>query len=385
MLKSMETTETGICVHTSGGNFSANEDAQSLHISFTVSPSPCTNVGDHKLPNAYSFTRSFRTEPNGFFQYANWNYSNWHRYEGYLRTYILSNPLIVMDDHSNTVNNKALAKLYEKIRNSDVSLNTTIGEGRETLQMMDAVVRSAGTFIANFKRAKRQAKKSVIDGLRNPLQTVGGLELLWSVGLAPLISDVENIRNHVANKQDPFVEIKVDSRAAMVHEKTQTRGTGGSVVLEQRELEQRIEYGLLYRISDLHAFENWRLGLTVRPTLLWELTTLSFVFDYFVNIGQYLELYEASVLNNGITFHSGYATTSSRDRWWIESEKPWTYEYGMGGTGNKWSHRGVITSKSRTVLTSFPRPNRPTVKLPSAASSLLNCAALLSQLLQRKS
>lgn len=385
MLKTNDRTEYGIVVVKPWVGSAYNEIAKSYSRNFVVNPSPCANFGNHRSPNAYDFVVTDRWEPNGsYYDWDNWGPGYLSSMIGYLGGSFGPTPAIAMDDNSTSIQNRALAKLYEQIRNSEVSLNTTIGEGRETVGMLMAVAHSAQEFIDHFRRAKKKVKREVLSALRNPLQTVGGLELLWSVGLSPLISDVENIRNHVANKQDLHVDIRAQSRAAKTHEKSEVTHPAGATQTEERELSQRIEYSLTYRIDDLHAFENWRLGLTVRPTLLWELTTLSFVVDYFVNIGQYLELLEASVLNNGISFVEGYVTTTSKDRWWIQSKKSWWMNPNDRSIGHDWSCRGSTSRKTRAKLTGFPAPLRPTVKLPSAASQLLNCAALLSQLIARR-
>lgn len=385
MLKTNNVNEYGIVVVKPWTGSAYNEIALCYSREFVVKPSPCANNGDHRIANPYTFTVTERWEPNGTaYNWDNWGSGYLMSRTGYLGGSFGPTPSIVMDDNSTSIQNRALAKLYDQIRDSEVSLNTTIGEGRETLDMFMAVARGAQQFVTNFRQAKKKLKREVLSAIRNPLQTVGGLELLWSVGLSPLINDVENLRNHVANKKELHIDIPAQSRASKTHEKSNVTYPSGATQVEERELSQRIEYSLVFRVDDLHTFENWRLGLTVRPTLLWELTTLSFVVDYFINIGQYLELLEASILNNGFSFVSGYVTTTSKDSWWIRSEKPLWKNPNARSDGHSWSCRGGVRTKTRSRLTSFPAPMRPTVKLPSAASQLLNCAALLSQLITRR-
>lgn len=385
MLKTNTRVKPGVCEVRPWVGSAYYELATGETRELIVFPNPCVNPSDHKKPAAYSFTVNQRKEPYGTaFDWDNWGSGYLMSKSGCLSGYFGSNPIIVMDDNSTSIQNKALEKLYDKVRNSEISLNTTIGEGRETLDMVMAVAKSAHRFSTDFKRAKARASRKMIDALKNPLQTVGGFELLWSVGLSPLINDVENLRNHVANKQELNVPIHVDSRSGKTQTKKQVYTSGGATVTEERTLSQRIEYGLDFMITDLHTFENWRLGLTVRPTLVWELTTLSFVVDYFITIGQYLSLLEASLLNNGISFVGGYVTTSSKDSWVINSVKPWWKNPNARSYGHSWTASGSVSKKDRQVLTSFPTPLRPTVKLPHADSQLLNCAALLSQLLSRR-
>lgn len=364
---------------------------------FTVTPNPCTNNGNHKLPNAYSYTKKETWLPHGFMTSVAYPYGG-SSSQGYLTDFYGYGYDVEqgLTDNTNSVNNKALAKLYEAIRESEISVNTTIGEGRETLQMMKPIALGAVRLIRDLKRLRKKelalrralqrSGKNVSDafvGLGvSPLQTVGGFWLAWSVGLKPLLMDVENLRNHVATLRAQDLDFNVDSRAAMRADVDKVVQIFERKVHVTGNTLDQVEYGLTLAVTDLHAFENWRLGLTVRPTLLWELTTLSFVVDYFVNIGQYLELLEASMLNNGITFRSGYKTSLRRTSALYEVS---SYQV----TGNKsfnsasyWT-KHVEATKTRTVLTSFPAPARPTVKIPTAATALLNCAALLAQLIKK--
>jgi len=365
---------------------------------FAVTPNPCNNKGDHKTPTAYSYTKRESFCPHG--RTANYTSSgSGSSSEGYLTSFY--GPGIIFEtalpDNTNSVNNKGLAKLYNAIRDSEVSLNTTIGEGRETLQMIEPIAAGAFKLIRDLTRLRRKeiavrralarAGNSVSDGITglaiSPLQTVGGLWLAWSVGLKPLLNDVENLRNHVAEVRKQDLDFQVDARSAMRVDFTKGEylASGMKTTADAHVLDQ-VEYGLTYAITDLHAFENWRLGLTVRPTLAWELATLSFVVDYFVNIGQYLELLEASIMNNGIAFRRGYKTTLRRTDAVYFAKSKTLFGGGAYTETNLWT-RQIRSNKTRTKLTSFPSPSRPTVKIPTAAEALLNVAALLAQLIKK--
>jgi len=288
---------------------------------------------------------------------------------------------------------KALSKFYEKIRSSEISLNTSVGEARESLQMMASIARSASRAVSELRklaidavvnpaRGKRLLKKLTKNSLRDPHLTVGGLWLGWSVGLKPLINDCENIRNHALKGLGNGAEFRVKARAS--HERESRAAlSGGS---EKYVVDERVEFGALIRISDTHMFENWRAGLTARPTLAWELTTLSFVVDYFIGIGQWLELYEASLRNNGFELvgGSGYCTTVKKERRTQEVSRS-NIPTGTARTMDaQYAMSEDKTVKDRSLLQYLPMPGAPIVKIPRAAEPLLNCAALLSGLIGRK-
>jgi len=347
---------------------------------FSCTPNPCINRSDRKRPAAYSFSSTKTIWPHGRI-YSEQNYNGdvlGVEQVGHFGTSFgtfLGAPVIA--SKLPECKSRALNKMYEKVRSSEVSLNTSIGEGRETLTMLRDIAVTA-------RKVRKRLKKLSRDVAIDPLQTVGGLYLGWSVGLSPLLNDCENIRNHMANEDNDQIRIRpVNGRASAFQTSFSPDG------FRTREMSERIQVGIRWRLANLHLFENWRLGLTVRPTLFWELTTLSFVYDYFLSVGQYLELLEASILNNGIEFIDGYETET------VRTADEWKEDFSDNSTPLQWSGPPVLRQRTihsvsveqrkvRRLFDSFPTPPLPVVKIPRASGPLLNVAALLSQILSRR-
>lgn len=344
---------------------------------FVCTPSPCNNFGDHKRPNSYSFVKDRRTGFRGKQKYQ------YNHHTGVVKDVIYEGEFGddpgrfgLARDNSNTCYNKCLGEVYDSIKNSEVSLNTSLGEGRESLEMMVSIMKSARKPLKSLRTLVRSLKK-------NPLQTFGGNYLGYSVGLKPLIEDVHNLIEHFSNGQqkDALVFRAVaNARSSVNVSVVQTK----SYVNDTYTRSDRCQISLDYEVSDLPKFDAWRLGLTARPTLIWELTRLSFVVDYFVNIGQYLENWEAAVANNGFAFHSGYRTDTTLENWASKwDQNTGTLLPGAGTTFISGDNEGFRERKTkvRTALGGFPVPAYPSIKIPKASGPLLNIAALLSQLL----
>lgn len=298
---------------------------------------------------------------------------------------------------------KCLQKLWEEVRKSEVNLGTTVGEGRESLGMLRNIASHAVRIKKQLilqamhneklkhygiqKRKKKFPSGSQIRAAASEMPTtVAGLWLGWSVGLAPLISDCENIRNHSWTSHP--LEFNVKSRASHTIDSHKQSRAGYKTLYETCQTEERVQMGAKFRIVDPAAWEVWRTGVTLRPTLAWELTTLSFVCDYFVQIGGYLACIEAALASNGFEFINGYESTSRRIiqkltatysdvapiNYTTRSEMAWGFGF----------MEREITSFDRKLLTSAPLPKRPVVKLPTASTALLNCAALLQLLFLSK-
>lgn len=372
---------------TSGGNI------------FVVSPSPCHNgTGNRSKPNAYEFSKIFFSSPIGVKKRLNEPIYRDQVWSGSLSPLFGERPLpkSVYALSTTTADNKALAKLYDRIRDSEISLATTIGEGRETLDLVRAVQFRAQSFLdsptlsGNKRKVKNWIKRRGLRAFRNKIRTVGQLELFWNLSLRPLLMDVEALRNHLVLKSTDTLHLKVSARASDSRAVVSTWDDTSGIIPHNWTIRTEnvidsvwVEYGVTYRITDLHTFENWRAGLTVRPSLLWELTSLSFVVDYFYNVGQYLQILEGSILNNGIAVESGFKTVSTRRDATISENYQYTgYDY---KDVHNWTSSFSETHKKRVLLTSWPLPgNVITTKLPRASTPLLNIAGLLSQLIAER-
>lgn len=378
----------------------------SLRNDFSVNPNPCVNPSDFKMPGEYSFSKTVVKNPVGTLGgYYYWGNPGDRKrvensYEGTFSSTIWDGFKNEGVDGFGTpslysleklaARNRAVNKLLDKIKDSEVNLSTTIGEGRETLQLIAGIARSVRRPLKALRSAVHRSKKGsrTEKNVRDTLVTVGGLQLAWSVGLAPLLSDCENLRNHVQAAESVDLMYVAKSRGASHLEWTTHPSEWETFT---NEISNWYQFGVTYKVGDMHAFENWRAGLTLRPTLAWELTTLSFVVDYFLQIGNFLAALEASYLNNGITFLHGYETASE---WklchYSQSRNDDPFDYGAS-SGLTDPHLGVVrgrgyrqwVTKSRSRLSSLPVQALPTIKLPTASTQLLNCAALLSTLLRK--
>lgn len=376
-----------------------------LTTNFTVVPSPCSNMGDHKSPTPYSYEKEEVMAPTGTLTFRYWG-------NGALQGSDLSGvealpgtAAYYLADASDPYN-KALAKLVEQIKDSDLNVSTSVGEGRETLEMLEGIAKNS----LKLKRRLSSAIKSGKPGQRlrdilkdgaatlNDLKAIGGGWLYFSLGVKPLLADIEALKAHVLSDKAEEVSFHVKARASSTAEVSSVDTWGSyppptydSKVYLFCEDSKRVELGVDVSINNLHSFENWRAGIGLRPTLAWELLTLSFLVDYFIKIGEYLELMEAALYNNGISFKSGYVTETRKLSSLYTCEVTQVqglakYPYPEGKTilftGRCDGGRRLLRKK-RSLLTSFPTPRSPRLTIPKASTQLLNCAALLSQALSR--
>lgn len=404
-VKTGETTSTGIY--------------QRTQFRKELSASPVVR-GNKKDPCPHSFSLKRECAPHGtYVRYVGATFPEPHtqrtEVSGYFSvspyydrcSYPISVPGYINDEASlnsamTNARQKCLQKLWEEVRASEVNLGTTVGEGRESLVMLRNIAAHALKVKRNLilaamrnevlkshgvRKKKKFPSSSQIRAAAGELPTtVAGLWLGWSVGLAPLISDCENIRNHSWTSHP--LEFDVKARASDTRNFSGRTQDGIKSVYELCTLSERVQMGATFRIVDPEAWEVWRTGVQLRPTLGWELTTLSFVFDYFVQIGGYLQSLEAAVLNNGFEYVKGYETTSRRvdqhNTTRIDDSRSIDYTTKTEMSWGSAEMSRTIVSMDRVVRTTAPLPYRPVVKIPTASTALLNCAALLQLLFLSK-
>lgn len=265
--------------------------------------------------------------------------------------------------------NKALTKLYDQIRSSDVNLAVTIGEMPETFKMIKAVVDGA---VSAKKSLKRLIKDNGIAGASRKLSS-GWLG--YAYGIRPLVGDLQAMLNHVTSTPS-FLDVTTKARASGSRTSTDRQDGVTTTVTDSR----RCQIGVTWAPNDYKMSELTRITSIFPPTLLWELTTLSFVVDWFVDVGSYLANLEAS-FGVGLTFKHGYVTHSrlvelQQSCAWSVSPTVETHRY-LRPTLAIWQCSATEKALKRSLLSGFPRPMLPSLNVSLGSEQLLSLAALL--------
>jgi len=296
---------------------------------------------------------------------------------------------------------EALSKLYERIKAVRSQMNGLqfLGELREALHMIrhpaDALLKGLRNYHDALKSRTRGITKYVPVAKRKRIinDVIAGTWLEYSYGWKPLLNDVKDIAETVGRQalKEPPRERVSSSRSSTPAKQMSTQitnvGQNGRIPI-QILTEKSSVYGVrwtvglsssvvapvdsLTRIAELSGFtlENFV------PTI-WELISLSFVAEYFSNIGDIIEASFASTA--GITWISKTVRTKT-DYFrqalpgnWISLGPP---EYFRGTTG---AHLGKVfaskTSIVRSVPSSLPIPNL-ILHLPGTENKYANLGAL---------
>lgn len=338
----------------------------------------CSSVvpGDKHTPNAWQYLIHEQTGPEGVWESTGVQYFMndapvWYKYigQGSKWSQWYGRMPYPGAELERDLYNRALTKLYDQIRSSDVNLAVTIGEMPETFKMIKAVVDGA---VSAKKSLKRLIKDNGIAGASRKLSS-GWLG--YAYGVRPLVSDVQAMLNHVTSTPS-FLDVTTKARASGVRSSTDREDGVTTSITDSR----RCQIGVTWAPSDYKMSELTRITSIFPPTLLWELTTLSFVVDWFVDVGSYLANLEAS-FGVGLTFKHGYVTHSrlvelQQSCSWSVSPTVETHRW-LSPNLAIWQCSATEKALTRSLLTSFPRPMLPSLKVSLGSEQLLSLAALL--------
>lgn len=270
-----------------------------------------------------------------------------------------------------SLRNRALDKLNDKVRGG-LDLAVDIAEAGKTLKMLrlsEQVVDLTSTFVRRFGVIKVASKAW----------------LAYQYGVKPLLNSIyglaeENIRV-VINETERFRVRATDSSWRPNGIWLMNANTMSSNLFPFSGGTQKCSYtiGMDLR-TDQHDISRFS---SLNPvSLAWELLPLSFVADWFLNVGGYLRNLETYLINNN-KFRSGYETflaVGDHSINWYRSGGPLP-EWGISGYTN--TYQGTVKSMfiQRKILNSYPAPTLPSFKAVLGSSRLLSAASLLGVML----
>lgn len=199
-----------------------------------------------------------------------------------------------------------------RARDMRVNLPVMLAEGRKTVRMLTDTATTLYRSYRAFRRG-RFRKTAEILGIDKPSGTLANHWLAYQHGWGPLLSDAKGLVVMAAQLLEaPRAKlIRVSGKAVAERHLSYTAATSTSPL--GRSVNQTLVgkviteayAGLTLELQFRESAVAAQLGMGVADPLLvvWELTPFSFVFDWFVDVGSYLENISAL---QGWTVKAGY-------------------------------------------------------------------------------
>lgn len=277
---------------------------------------------------------------------------------------------------------KLVGRLQDLIQGSSFDSTVFLGEGKQTLDLITDTAKRIYLAIRELKRGNvLNAAHHLVDGTgrkvrrhRNlpgvaALTSASYLELMY--GVVPLLQDCHDAAEALAHQlEEP---LRTTYRVSVKHEvKGVNRFTGRpSEFTSSSKWTKLSRRSLIARISE-HPSGMAQLGLLNPENVLWELMGWSFVIDWFIPIGSYLQV-------------RGYA--SHLVGTFITTDKTVCEDFAPDFSG-PYIPSGVVATKntsvrfSRTISSSLDVPMPSFKPLGKALSwrHCINAVALVTQL-----
>lgn len=319
------------------------------------------------------------------------------------------------------VRNTTLAKVNGKIMDKKavtVDWATFIGESRDTRRMMASRLQQVASTAAHLSRghylkawktlfgnrfiervlteeqmeAARKSRKA-LHSLRREKNAAAKLWLEWSYGWGPLLGTVYDAASDLRTAKAKPLRIKVSAGTEHKNAYTVKQSASFPILYEaSRKLDWdavRTDYvkhniSLTYEVKDTIVSDLNGAGVINPAFVAWELTPWSFVVDWFVNIGDYLQ---SQTIGSGLRFICGSETTVRRVLVEAKSAKA-----KVGSTQvHTWQLEGEVTINSRFERHDINRvklSSHPPITLgfqlnPLSVRRAISAAALISQSLSK--
>jgi hypothetical protein len=205
--------------------------------------------------------------------------------------------------------------------------------------------------------------------------------LQMQYGWKPLLNDIHGSMEAIARMNLADASIRQVAASAMTEEWDvndvplwqNPQKVGGWIRVQTRS---HCKFGLRFTVEDhLSAFLA-QTGFTNPCNLAWEIIPFSFVADWFLPIGPWLETLKAY---SGLAFLDGYETLFTKQK--VESSVRFSGPIGSPAPGQDLLAGGQYSRDvvlfNRTKLASFPVAQFPSFKSPLSVTHALNAIALV--------
>jgi hypothetical protein len=283
--------------------------------------------------------------------------------------------------------NKTLQRALLKVQDSKFNLGIFLAESQKTADLISRTAISIARSVQAFRRVNPRLWQQVKrwengNCLKQNWRKIPRKWLELQYGWNPLLSDVYgavSFLNKMRSSPGAILHVEANCRDEQMVYQTVTGGPGNesSCRLKYR-VKQQCQIGLYYSLNSSALADISSLGLINPALIVWELVPYSFVVDWFMPIGSWLQSLTAAT---GYSFKGGYRSMLSKMR--CEGVDSLNLRNDFAPNGVTTQGGGPICNGdgafdfARACYTSSPVPG-VYVKNPLSVTHMLNGLALLS-------
>jgi len=267
-------------------------------------------------------------------------------------------------------NEKAIHKLYSQLRG-----HTLEDGGHETLidifesPELKRLYKQLWDLIKSFKNSKSFCRAIL---RAHPSVLAAELYLMWKFGIEPIITSINEILATLRNAKVPETTIEARSHGKLVEDiYSEYNGVPDAMELLQSQ-DYIVTYKYHLQMLSLTELIKSQFGFDTPGASYYASMRLTFVLDWFINIGRTIREYEYYRTQKSWKVINGYKSVLSYNRKMGDvSYHISESEYGTGHAFYK------TVSYQRELLSDFPRPPLPHFDVRLKPGKLISLAALL--------
>jgi hypothetical protein len=206
--------------------------------------------------------------------------------------YAMCAPIDWNNPHVASAYNKAYSKFLSKIKGDQAELGASMGEFRKTADMVSDRTSQLYKFFRALRRGRFREANALIrvpSGFKPKARSFGGIVLEYSFGWAPVVSDIHTSMKVLVSGIPPsFAKAKVASViAGYNYDSGGVWPLHGSKTVDSGYITVNIGAGV--HLTNPNLWLANQLGIINPVSVAWELTRLSFLVDYFINVSQVID------------------------------------------------------------------------------------------------
>lgn len=264
---------------------------------------------------------------------------------------------------------KLTRKVYSKLKNNVVHVGNLIGERKQTFDLMLSLYKRISSLIL-LKKGTLKAVGAFVTNKKAWADDV----LAFKFGVEPLVLDFLALSEHLGKLPPDMPIITVRTNNSQFPKRVSVRRNGV-------RFDGSIEISYVFKLtSTMEVWESMKnYGLTNPMETAWELTPWSFVVDWFLPLGEYLNSLTA---DSGLNYKTGTRKIKMTGTWTIGGTSGYDPQNpDFSRSEGKWLS-GKFSGQliHRTVLSELPdRRKIATFKNPWSLSHGIEAIALAVQ------
>lgn len=298
-----------------------------------------------------------------------------------------SNVLIALDD----MHNKVLNRLITQIKGQSFNAGVALAETRQTANLVSSSARRIAQAVQSLRRGNVGGAIRGLTGASSlrkerSLRGAGAVPNQWlelQYGWRPLLSDIYGATQALSKRyasQPPYVSVRAGASVSLNNDYATHETRYGLPASWKQNANAHVNGFIEYAVDSSFAAMASQTGIQNPLSVAWELVPWSFVVDWFLPVGNYLNNLD---YKSGLVFRRGWISRKVNNELQIHLTDG-KYVDGavtMNHSGASYSTGG--SAFERVVLGSFPSVPPPSLKNPFSLGHVANALSLLAQVFGR--